>query len=167
LNLSLIMLDVMYDFGAEKPASLIPVILDVAVIFGLIAANYYDGKLYNTSTNQRLSIRGFLVLALVFLVVGLFSAAGNRWEYFKLNKAYEKKEYKTVQGAVENFQAFGPPQAKEQFTVNGVAFELPGSTSSGYGFDEMGKIKESLPVIIYYASMNGKNVILYLDVKYP
>ena len=120
---------------------------------------------YGHKRNQRYKIIfGYLMAAFMLMLTALTFALMYT-DYRNLKRAYERGDYKVVEGRVENFRPMPfEGHTNESFTVQGVKFSysdyylIPGfNKTSSHG----GPIREGLQVRIAYR--NG--TILRLEIK--
>jgi len=108
-------------------------------------------------------INNFFTYTLLFYAsVGLIATLATYFYKLNLRKIYENKDYKVVEGVIENYTPFIDKKQSESFSVEGVKF-----TINYYGgFSEVGKVYNGLRVKIYYengSNKDGSNLILRLD----
>lgn len=136
-----------------------------------IGISWFNIK-YNKSTSSKKQftiVFGFVFsgFALLFMLATLPSELLTRKE---TKKIFEKKEYKVVEGQIENFNPMPHSgHAMESFTVNGVYFEYSDFVVH-YGFNNTashgGPIKRNgQQVRLSYISRNEDNRILKIALK--
>ena len=161
-------LKLVYDFSTrpiDLQSMLLP-LLFVAVGFIL----FYSGKKYSNRF-ERNRTRG-LGIAFILLsgLASYLTIPANLKEYFTTKKMYVSRQYKIVEGRVENFHPM--PWAghdTERFDVKDVHFEFSDYDLTDYGYNNAaskgGAIKADLYVKIAYFNNGNRNVILRLETE--
>ena len=163
-----------YDFSDRLPRIGVLLFPLIFVAAGLILF-YYNLKIANKSEELWIGInkrKYNMVFGLLFATIGLmifiFVLSYNMKEYSKTKKVYDEKQYKIVEGEIEQFHPKSGHDS-ERFTVKGIPFEYSDDDLSDYGYNTVasngGILKENLHVRISYFNNGQKNIILKLESK--
>jgi len=165
-----------YDFSDRLPrfgSMLFPLVF---VVVG-IGTYFYHKKFVDNNSTMTFGIkerRYGMVFGIIFSSVGglisVIVIPSMLNEYSKTRSVYDKKQYQTIEGTVENFHPMPVSgHDSERFTVNGIQFEFSDFDETNYGYNNAashgGVIREGLQVRIGYFNNGRKNVILKLETQ--
>ncbi len=134
---------------------------------------YLSIKHITSNTLIRKYVAGFgAIIGLFALIFSVSTIPSSLTDYFFTMSTYKEKNFKTVEGKVENFDPMPYSGHKqENFTVSGVEFDYSDFSSSYYGFNNSaahgGPIKKNGQEarIGYITTDSGHNRILKIELK--
>jgi hypothetical protein len=159
---------IVYDFGKESIRiwwMLIPVSIVISAC-GMAAKNFRS----TFGIGKKICHIVFdVIVGTLALVLSLVPIYYNFSIYRETKKIYESKQYKVVEGIVENFHPMPySGHSNESFTVNGIKFSYSDFDVSYYGFNNTqshgGPISQNKKVRLSYFVLKGKNIILKIGV---